>query len=80
VGWAQIWVATLHTVCREVTFKIAILIRENEQSFTILCSKFHTIWCKKIAMSIVVLKLLFNYKIVSTKLHVHEMFGSQAGT
>jgi len=45
------------------------------QSFTVLCAKFHTILCKKLLWSIVVLKLMFNYKVFSKKLHAKEMFG-----
>jgi len=47
------------------------------QSFTVLCAKFHTVLCKEIATVNSSRKLILNYKIFSTKLHSHEMFGSR---
>jgi len=41
---------------------------------TVLCVKFQTILCTKIATAIVVLKI-FIYNAFSTKLYGHEMFG-----
>jgi len=36
--------------------------------------------CKKLLLSLVVLKFTFNYKVFSTKLYAHEMFGSREFT
>jgi len=47
------------------------------QPFIFLCAKFHTILRKKLLLSIVVLKCIFNYRAFSTKLYAHEMFGSR---
>jgi len=45
------------------------------QSFTILYVKFHTILSKKMLLSVVVLKLIFNCEAPSTKLHANKIFG-----
>ena len=47
------------------------------QSFTILSRKFHKISLKKIYIVNKVLMLIFDYKVFSTKLRAHEMFGSR---
>jgi len=36
------------------------------ESFTVLCTKFHTILCNELLLSIVVLKLIFNYEVFFT--------------
>jgi len=50
---------------------------ELMQLFTVLCAKFHTILRKKLLLSQIVLKLIFNYKVFSKKFYAYEMFGSR---
>jgi len=47
------------------------------QSFTVLCAVSFTEFCAKLLLSLVVLKLIFNYKVFSTKLCDREMSGSR---
>ena len=49
------------------------------QSFTILCTNFHTILCRKIAtvISRLVLEMILNYKVFCTNVYAHEMFVSR---
>ena len=47
------------------------------QSYTVLCVKFIKLYARKLLLSLVVLKLIFNYQVFSTKLYAHEMFVSR---
>jgi len=47
------------------------------QLFTVVYALFHTILCKKFVTVIGTFKLIFQYKVFSTKLYAHKMFGLQ---
>jgi len=34
-------------------------------------------WARKLLLSLAVLKLIFNYEVISTKLYAHKVFMSQ---
>jgi len=58
--------------------KFAILISQNKCNHLLFYVLSSTEFCaRKLLLSIAVLKLIFNYKVFSTKLHAHEMFGSR---
>ena len=59
-------------------FKFAILIGKNECSHLLFCVLSFVKFCaRKFLLSLVVSKVIVNYKVFSTKLYAHEMFGSR---
>jgi len=59
-------------------FKFAILVGQNRCNHLLFYVLSFIKFCaRKLLLSPLVLKLIFNYNVFSTKLYAHEMFGSR---